>query len=474
LLLTDGTLAASALTSTDAQTWNEVTPEPFGAAGATSIARGAASWLAVTAPQVRQATALDASKFFVSTDGTEWSETSSIDGAVTAVAAAPAAGMSEPTETVTSIAGATTSTAPAGASGRAIAVAVGLGYGCALLDSGAVKCWGSNEAGQLGTDRSGFQEPAPVPVAGLSDATAIAAGQETTCAVHEGGTVSCWGENTTGLLGTGTNRPAHENKPKLVPGLTGVESVAIGFDHACAVHTDGTVSCWGRGRDGALGNGTKSAAISKPVVVPGLRDVTEVSAGQRFSCALLNTGEVRCWGLNLIGQIGIPWERGQRSLSTTPVSVTGLTDAKRIASSKNNTCAVLASGRVTCWGSPNGGALGNASQDPTPTPVTADAVESAADVAAGGIYTCAVIGQPGAVTCWGADLTAITVDKAEYSPPTAVPGLEAVVSIDANWNLACAARADGTVACWGRNDHGQLGAGTDEKFSRAPVAVKGL
>jgi hypothetical protein len=121
---------------------------------------------------------------------------------------------------------------------------------CALLRSGQVMCWGSNGFGQRGGEVTSGGS-APVLVAGLSDATAIAAGALHTCAVRRSGQVVCWGYNADGELGNGTTSQA--NYPTPVLGLTDAQSLAAGTTHTCAVRVSGQVACWGYNDSGQIG-----------------------------------------------------------------------------------------------------------------------------------------------------------------------------------------------------------------------------
>jgi alpha-tubulin suppressor-like RCC1 family protein len=102
-------------------------------------------------------------------------------------------------------------------------------------------------------------------VPGLSDAIAVAAGYDFTCAVRSGGTVQCWGHNEWGELGNGENGDAHSPGPAVV-GVAGATAVTAGGIHACALLASGAVRCWGSNFDGELGNGFENSRVSVPVV----------------------------------------------------------------------------------------------------------------------------------------------------------------------------------------------------------------
>ena len=132
-------------------------------------------------------------------------------------------------------------------------VAAGVGHTCALMNSGEVYCWGSNQYGQLG-DGSTTQRLTPVAVSALSGATAIAAGAGYTCALVAGGAVYCWGDNFHGQLGDGST--TRRLTPVTVGGLYGTTTIAAGRSHACVVVASAAVRCWGANGFGQLGDGT--------------------------------------------------------------------------------------------------------------------------------------------------------------------------------------------------------------------------
>lgn len=142
-------------------------------------------------------------------------------------------------------------------------LAMGMSHVCALLESGAVKCWGKGSEGQLG-DGTSFSYTG-VAVSGITTATSLDAGEHFSCASLEDGSVKCWGQNTYGQLGDGTN--TQRNTPVTVSGISTAVNVACGVRHVCAALQDGGMTCWGYGGQGQLGNGVSGASSSTPVVV---------------------------------------------------------------------------------------------------------------------------------------------------------------------------------------------------------------
>lgn len=363
------------------------------------------------------------------------------------------------------------------------ALAAGGAHSCVILRGGGMRCWGAGDKGQRGDGGSSARNLAvtasgALPMRFASDH--VSAGVNHNClrsdrGAPDGGVVQCWGNNDLNKAG-----PVTASTPTEIPGLTGVQAVAAGGTHSCALLADGGVRCWGSAINGALGNGSFSpvpSAAAVAVIGLGPSDpAAAITAGAAHTCARLVSGLVRCWGLNLQGQLG----NGGNTASHTPVTVSSISAADPaidISAGSSHTCAVLQSGIVRCWGSGANGRLGHASFASSNVPVTVSGITAAnraTQVAGGESHTCARLSS-GEVRCWGAGADGRLGDGAsvDRSSPVTVTNLDPATAVTAGGRHSCALTSGSFVYCWGDGAQGQLGHGLNSA-SATPVQAVGV
>jgi len=254
-------------------------------------------------------------------------------------------------------------------------------------------------------------------------------------------------------------------------------TLSVGEGLACVIRS-GQVWCWGEGSAGQLGQPAQFAAT--PIQVPGLPAVNQVSVGDVNACAVTIDGEVYCWGPNDFLQLGVP--RAKPGLPDSgiqgPTRVPGLpARAVEVGVGAQHVCTRLDDTTVWCWGASDRGQLGLGPTIVTPQlPTVVPTITNAAELAIAAQMSCIRRGD-GTVACWGDNQAGQLGDATAPSfrpTPGDVPGVIAS-AIAAGGQHVCALVA-GRYVCWGSNEQAQLGDGTftSRGTPAPPSAASGL
>ena len=303
---------------------------------------------------------------------------------------------------------------------------------CVLADDGTVWCWGENGFGQVG-DSSLSNQPDPVQVTLGGAATLVAAGGNTTCAVLTNNSVYCWGRNNRGQLGKGSASTFAQATPTVVTSIPSqliVSSLDVGALHTCATSTAGDTWCWGAFDNGRLGtNGSSDVFTPQRISTLSSGMSADVAAGFDHTCAVVGTA-AWCFGRNNNGQLGVDPSVTTEGFSPSAIQLSA--NARSVHVGTGFSCVVLVTNAVECFGVNDNGQLGDTTMN-SPRYTSAGVSGLSAnivDVAIGASHTCAVT-NAGAVKCWGLNslgqlgdstqtrrLAAVTVASLTVSPTT--------------------------------------------------------
>jgi alpha-tubulin suppressor-like RCC1 family protein len=338
-----------------------------------------------------------------------------------------------------------------------------------------------------------------------ADIVQLALGAAHSCALHSDGAVSCWGRNR--QLQLGIPDPGDRSVPVAARPASGAIQIAAAFDRTCVLDRAGAVSCWGargssssavpvalalppvaqirdsclRMRDGSVACWTLDGTLE---AIAGVADARDVAAWGVRGCAVVGDGKVACWGY-----ADLRHRFSGHLAAATPVD--GVTGAVQVAAGEQFACAVLRDRRVSCWGVAHDGQLGRGRVPPRPKPSMwwrppamlppgpVVGIDDAIAVVAGSDQACA-LRAGGAVACWGKDPSAAVATPIAVARPVA--GLSGVTALATSgvafdrevWHgHSCALRGGRDLVCWGSGAAGQLGNGWSRSRT-SPIDVPGL
>jgi len=333
----------------------------------------------------------------------------------------------------------------------------------------------------------------------------VVAGARHTCALTRAGAAYCWGFNGSGQLGTGNTTAS--NRPVPVSGGLVFTQLSATYDHTCGVSA-GAVWCWGTNAHGEVGDMMPAPGVRVPTRAQLPSDLTmrQVSAGFQATCALATSAQLFCWGDAFVGKLGVgngipsqpiadPLIAGE---TAPPTLIPGL--YRSVSIRGDDGCAITTSNNVACWGDNTWRQLGKLPDETCPSPNPAQTIAcgrspvrvsvGAADgLAVGWYFACITAAYD--VSCWGSNLGETIAPKG-----TGLPECEPEWECTAQWTLrprpmagttrlgyvdiavgrftACASvyPIGNSVVCWGANNVGQLGDGSNiDRTQPTPLAV---
>ncbi|HEY2515036.1 MAG TPA: hypothetical protein VGI39_29425 [Polyangiaceae bacterium] len=351
---------------------------------------------------------------------------------------------------------------PEGSSAASPAVGVGYYASCALIPDGTVQCWGSSANGILGDNgvtKGAAYTPQPVP--GLTGVVSLSVGSGHVCAVVDGGAVECWGYEGNG--GLGIPNSGNELVPTVIQSLEfadggAMRALVAGEDHTCSVAADGvTIWCWGA-------YAIQGSGIDPKVIGTLDASVAEMTAAKWVTCARTVDGDVWCWGQNNSGVLG----QGNDDAGLTafaPIKVPLAGPALQIAVGGEHACALTTAHSMVCWGDGALGELGpvatNDAGDVTALTTLPIGNGHVAKVGCGESHTCALF-DDGGIQCWGYNFGGALADPSlqDLQPyPLSIPNLGAAKDLFVHYDSACATLVDAGTVCWGNDQRDELGAG---------------
>lgn len=351
-------------------------------------------------------------------------------------------------------------------------VSAGRDYTCGIKTAGGqIFCWGTNALGQIAAGPEIGNRDAPDTVTGNATWTAISTAHRHSCGLQSDGSAWCWGYDSQQQLGNGATS-ADQPSPVAVTGGSVWKAISNGIGHSCGIKSDDTIWCWGENSSGELGTGATGAAQADPVALSGGGTWKQVSAGLTATCGIKTDDTAWCWGSDISGKLG----NGAAGNATAPAQVTGGGTWKNISMGFYNACGIKSDDTLWCWGDDGSGQLGNGATtgaQPDPVAVTGGATWKSVSVSY--FYACGIKSDNSA-WCWGYDAQhqlGNGASTASQPDPVAVNGGHTWKKISAGYQTACGIKSDNTAWCWGTDATFMIGNGAITGFQDSPAMVIG-
>ena len=233
-------------------------------------------------------------------------------------------------------------------------------HSCWIRTDSTLWCWGENDEAQLGQGNRNDDYPSPTQVGVAADWLTIATGQGHTCGIREPGTLWCWGRNTESELGMDSGAPTQIRTPTQTGSADDWIDIAAGQQHTCGIRSPGTLWCWGRDTQSQLGLDSNSSPVVVPTRVGNRSNWAQVAVNTFHTCGVQTDGTLWCWGRGREGQLGLTADELE-----TPTRVGMSTDWRSVSLGRFHSCGTKTDGSIWCTGLGLGGQLGAGNTDST-------------------------------------------------------------------------------------------------------------
>ena len=296
------------------------------------------------------------------------------------------------------------------------------------------------------------------------------AGYEHTCGIIANGSAMCWGANGQGQVGCGDSN-LNTSNPTYVNATNTFVSISAGEWHTCGIISNGSAMCWGGNDFRQIEDGTTTTPIRSPVFVNTTNKFISIDAGNIYTCGIISNGSAMCWGSNLEGEIG---DGTSGASKLNPVFVNTTNTFVSISAYGGHTCGIISNGSAMCWGYNNHGQIGDGTNGTDRlNPVFVNTTNSFISIDSGDWHSCGLLSN-GSAMCWGYNNYGQIGDGTNGTDrlnPVFVNTTNKFVSIDAGDWHSCGLLANGSAMCWGANDFGKIGDGTTTTPRVNPVFV---
>ena len=341
-------------------------------------------------------------------------------------------------------------------------ISPGWRHTCALTPAGKAYCWGANDFNQLGLGTApSSPRRNPLPLSGGLTFLSLqaAGGGNFSCGIATDSTGYCWGSNGHGQRGDGTPSQGIGNSTRFPTQLAGDllwRQITVGGDHACGVTVDDVAYCWGS-NSGELGDGT-TIDRTVPTPVTGALLFKSLAAGRSHTCGITTTDQVYCWGRGLSFGVSQPQVLVPFHISTAVVF-------SSLSGGWISTCGLSTAGLADCWGNNGSGQVGDGTFAGRATPVPVAGGFTWVTIEMRGQTGCGVT-TSGTSYCWGENGGGESGNGTQFnsSVPVAIagPSFSTFTTIHSGGEVGCGlVGVPGRPLCWGPNDFGQVGDGTN-------------